>query len=107
MPSKLNDPTNVPAEPATVRATDNPVPNPGLPNSHFTAVLVIHDCLAQIEDCIRTETVRSAVTKLTPAMVIAVDAVTAALGLSKPLNTGAEIECFVNGNINVISMCQR
>ena len=88
----MNNPTNVPEVLATVSAAENPVPNPAVPTSHFTAVLAIHACVAQIDGCIRTDTVQSAVTKLTPATVIAVDAVTAALGRSKSLVTGAEIK---------------
>ena len=73
----------------TVRAAEKPVPNPGVPTTHVTAVLVTHDCVAQADGCILMETVKSTVTKLTPATVITVDAVTAALGLSNPLTTGA------------------
>ena len=89
IPSKLNGPTNVPDVPATVSAVEGPVPNPGVPTSHFTAVLAIHDCVAQIDGCICTDSVQSAVTKLTPATVIVVDAVMAALGRFKALTTGA------------------
>ena len=91
MPSKLNEPAKVLNVPAIVSAAENPVPNPGVPTSHFTAVLAIHDCVAQIDGCIRMDTVQSAVTKFIPATVIAVNAVTAALGLSKPLMIGAEV----------------
>ena len=72
------------------------MPKPGVPTSHFTAVFAIHACVAQIDGCICMETVRSAVTKLRPATVIAVDAVIAAFGLSKPLMTGAETKGACN-----------
>ena len=89
IPSKLNDPTNVPCVVATLRATENPVPKPGVPTSHLTAVLAIHDWDAQIDGCIRADIVQSEVAKLTPVTVMSVAAVTAALGRSKPLTTGA------------------
>ena len=80
IPSKLNDPTVVPDVLATLRATENPVPKPGVPTSHLTAVLAIHDCVAQIDGCIRADIVQSEVAKLTPVTVISVAAVTAAFG---------------------------
>ena len=89
LPSKLKDAIKVPIVPAAVIAAEKPVPIPAVPNSHLTAVSVTQDCVVQSDGCIRMDAVQSTVTKLTPATVTAVNVVTAALGLSKPLTTGA------------------
>ena len=80
---------------ATVRAAETRVLNPGVPTSHLTEVFAIHDCVLQIDGCIRTDVVQSVVAKPTPVTMIFEDAVTAALGRLKSLRIGA-VQCAKN-----------